>query len=82
MHDYRAGTVIEVVPAGTIVTLLVQLDTQRLYAVHFDHRPFYHMVDDLGLAPAELIGQYVEIIDSADGERVRFPCLQQPGPSP
>ncbi len=73
--------VIELVPAGTIVTLLVRLDTKRLYAVHFDHRPFYHMVENLGIAPVDLVGQYIEIFNSDDGERVRFPYLQQPGTS-
>jgi hypothetical protein len=75
MQEYRAGTVIDVLPAGTIVTLLVRLENDRPYAVHFDHRPFYHMIEDLGMAPAQLVGQRIEITQSENGEYVRLPDL-------
>ncbi len=78
MREYRGGRVVGVVDSGTIVTLLVHLDEGGLYPVHFDHRPFYHMVDDLDLSPVELTGKYIEIIPADDGERVRFPELASP----
>jgi len=45
------------------------------YPVYFDHRPFYYMVEDFDMTPAELVGQYVEVVEADQGEYVRFPEL-------
>jgi len=78
METYRTGTVVDVMPQGTIVTVLVRLEDDRPYALHFDQRPFYHMVEDLRVSPDRLIGLHIEILHSDDGEYVRFPESEAP----
>jgi hypothetical protein len=46
---YRHGTITQIDNQGTIVQVWMRTDEGRMYAVNFDHRPFWHMIEARGV---------------------------------
>jgi hypothetical protein len=64
------GVITQIEDHGTIVQVLVSGELGGVYAVNFDHRMFWHMVEARGAE--RITGQAVTVEQPEDGEVLVF----------
>ena len=66
------GIITNIIDDGTIVTMVVEDRDGAENFVHFDHRPFSHMVEAQGGRPSDIMHREVEVTGDRFEQIVEF----------